>query len=306
MRRLSYLAAFTICLFLLSAVVGVVVGPSIVHPKNLNPERLQQTQAMLEHTRSVKQDFEVNAPDGVILRGWKVRPLNPNGDWVLLFHGVSDNRTGMLGAAEFLLRHHFSLVMMDSRAHGKSGGDTATFGWQERFDTHSIVQSLDATEQVRNLYAVGVSMGAAIALDSAAVEPQIRAVVAEAPFASLREVSYDYAGLDISPWIGKTIFRPGSYFGLKQVAKAGNFDPDEVSPEQAVAERAFPVLLICGTSDSRIPCRHAERIYRAAKGPKQLWIVKGADHAAVFGLVPRTYENRVVTFFTENSQPASR
>src|SRR5262249_33026672 len=154
-----------------------------------------------------KYDFDVRAADGALLRGWKVRPQQPNGDWVLLFHGVSDNRTGMLGAAELLLRHHFSLVMMDSRAHGKSGGEMATYGWRERYDTVSVTQSLCATETVRHLYALGASMGAAIALQSAAVEPRIEGVVAEASFASLREVSYDYAGLWFSPWLGKTLFR---------------------------------------------------------------------------------------------------
>jgi hypothetical protein len=36
------------------------------------------------------------------LRGWTIRPLSPNGDWVLLFHGVSDNRSGVLGQAELV------------------------------------------------------------------------------------------------------------------------------------------------------------------------------------------------------------
>ena len=54
----------------------------------------------------------------------------------------------MLGAAEFLLRHHFSLVMMDARAHGKSGGAIATYGWKERFDTVSITQALVTSEKV--------------------------------------------------------------------------------------------------------------------------------------------------------------
>jgi hypothetical protein len=217
---------------------------------------------------------------------------------VLLFHGVSDNRTGMLGAAEFLLRHHFSLVMMDARAHGKSGGDIATYGWKERDDTVAITQALYSTEEVHHLYAVGVSMGAAIALQSAAVEPRIEAVAAEAPFASLREVSYDYAGLEISPVLGRTLFWPATFFALREAGAIGHFDPDEVSPEKAVAQRAFPVLLICGTEDRRIPCRHSQRIYAAASGARELWVVEGAGHAAALGQEPKEYEERVVRLFT--------
>jgi alpha-beta hydrolase superfamily lysophospholipase len=303
MRRVIYLAGILLVLVpLVAAIAGMLIGPGILHPANLNPERLRQTAEMLERTSAKKQDFDVTASDGAVLRGWKVRPPAPNGDWVLLFHGVSDNRTGMLGAAEFLLRHHFSLVMMDARAHGKSGGEMATYGWKERFDTVAITQALFSTESVHHLYALGASMGGAIALQSAAVEPRIEAVVAEAPFASLREVSYDYAGLDISPLLGKTLLWTASFFAMREAAQAGQFDPGNVSPEKAVAQRAFPVLLICGTRDHRIPCRHAERIYRAARGTRELWVVEGAGHAAAFGVEPRKYEDHVIGFL-ENHSP---
>jgi fermentation-respiration switch protein FrsA (DUF1100 family) len=140
-------------------------------------------------------------------------------------------------------------------------------------------------------------MGAAIALQSAAVEPRIEAVSAEDPFASLREVTYDYAGLEFSPLLGKTIFRPASITALKAVRRVGGFDPDEVSPEKAMTLRVFPVLLICGTEDHRIPCRHAEAIYEAATGPKELWVVQGAGHASALGRVPQDYEKHVIDFF---------
>ncbi|HVO80298.1 MAG TPA: alpha/beta hydrolase [Terriglobales bacterium] len=302
MRRFLQIAiALLVLIPLAAALAGLLIGPGILHPTNLNPERLQQTAEMLQRASATKEDFEVQAPDGAVLRGWKVRPAVPSGDWVLLFHGVSDNRTGMLGAAEFLLRHRYSVVMMDARAHGHSGGQMATYGWTERYDTVAITQALFSTERVRHLYALGVSMGAAIALQSAAVEPRIEAVVAEAPFASLREVSYDYAGLDISPWLGRTLFRPAAYLALCEVAHTGHFDPDNVSPEMDVTQREFPILLICGTGDRRIPCQHAERIYHAAHGAKELWIVDGAQHAGALGMAPHEYEERVIRFFKEHS-----
>lgn len=251
---------------------------------------------MLARTGARREDFSVRAPDGVELRGWKIRAAAPNGSWMLLFHGVSDNRTGVLGHGEFLLRNGYSIVMMDSRAHGESGGDVATYGWKERYDTVAVANALNATEKIEHLGALGVSMGAAIALQSAAVDPRIEAVVAEDPFSDLREVSYDYAGLDFSPLLGKTLLRTGTIFAMNAMTKYGGFPPDEVSPERAVAVRPFSVLLICGTNDHRIPCRHAERIYRNARGPKELWAVSGAGHAAALGYAPVEYENRVIHF----------
>ena len=139
MRRSIYVVSILLVVApVAAAIAGMWLGSGILRPMNLNPDRRQQTAEMLERTGARKENFDVQGPDGVVLRGWKVRPITPNGDWVMLFHGVSDNRTGVLGAAEFLLRHHFSLVMMDARAHGRSGGEIATYGWKERFDTVAI------------------------------------------------------------------------------------------------------------------------------------------------------------------------
>jgi uncharacterized protein len=281
----------------LAGFVGGSIGSSILHPARLNPMRLEATQEMLTRTGATKEEFDVLAKDGIVLKGWKVRSDSANGDWVLLYHGVSDNRTGVLGHAEFLLRHGYSLVMMDSRAHGESGGEMCTYGWKERYDTVAITDALYASEKIRHLYALGVSMGAAIALQSAAVEPRIEAVAAEASFANLREVSYDYAGLHAGSWLGKTLFRPAPIVAMRSVETEGGFNPTDVSPEKAVAARPFAILLICGTRDSTIPCRHSERIEKAAAGPKELWIVGSAGHAAALGQSPAEYETRVVKLF---------
>jgi alpha-beta hydrolase superfamily lysophospholipase len=283
----------------LSAIVGWAIAPEVLHPYRapMDARRLARVDEMLLRTHAVREDFDVRASDGVVLRGWKLRPANPDGNWVMLFHGQGDNRAGMAGFAEFLLHAGYSVAIMDSRAQGESGGESVTYGWKERSDTCEVVSALELSEKVRHLFALGVSMGAAIALQSAAIEPRIEGVVAEDPFADLREVSYDYAGLRRWPWLGMTLFRPASIEGMRVVRADGGFDPDAVSPEQAVAERPFPVLLICGTVDHTILCRHAEVIYNAARGPKELWIVQGARHASAYGVAPEEYERRVLAFF---------
>jgi len=280
--------------------VGTLLGSGLLHPMKrcLTPELIQQADTAMARVDAKREDFEVRAPDGAMLRGWKVRPPSANGDWVLLFHGVSDNRVGVMGHAEFLLRNHYGVVMMDERAHGASDGDKASYGWLERHDTQVIVRALLAEEKVDCLFLLGESMGASIALQSAAVEPRVDGVVAESAFANLKEVSFDYAGLRISHWLGRTIFRPASSLALKAASREGGFRAEDVSPEKAVAERAFPVLLICGTRDHNIPPRHTQRIFEAAKGHKEMWLVPGADHSAALGTAPREFERRVIAFYS--------
>jgi fermentation-respiration switch protein FrsA (DUF1100 family) len=306
MRRILIAAASLLLICLLgSGLVGRAIGPNVLHPYKASPDpaRLAWVDAMLERTHAAREDFSVRAADGAILCGWRIRPASPNGDWVLLFHGLGDNRTGTAMFAEFLLRDGYGVVMMDSRAQGESGGTIATYGWIERHDATAIIDGLVSSENVRHIFALGVSMGAAVALQSAQAETRITAVVAEDPFANLREVSYDYAGLRRWPALGMTLFRPASIEALRAVAVAGGFDPDQVSPENAVATVPFPVLLICGTADRTIPCRHAEMIYKAARGSKQLWEVPGAPHASAYGQAPEEYEQRVLTFFGRQSHP---
>lgn len=287
---------------LISGALGEKLGPWILKPmrKPLDAALIAKADAIFERDGVKREEFDIRAPDGVMLRGWKVRAKTPNGDWVLLFHGIVDNRAEMAPYADFLLRAGYGAVMMDAREQGASDGTLATFGWKERWDTKAVIDALNASEQPRNVFELGESMGGAIALQSAAIDPRIRAVVAEASFSSLREVSYDYAGLDLSSTLGRTLFRPASILALRSAEKEGGFHADDVSPQKAVTERAFPVLLICGTRDRIIPCRHSEIIYDAATGPKQFWVVPGAGHTGAFGTEPAEFEKRVLAFFAKN------
>ncbi len=326
MRRRLIRIALILLLFppLAAAVAGWLVGPAFLHPirRELTPDLIHEADVSFAVTGSTREDFDVRAPDGALLRGWKVRPKNPNGSWVLLFHGVADNRVGVIGQSEFLLRTGYSVVMMDARAHGASGGPIATYGWLERNDTRAIIDALISSESEpcitvqwsgpggppctapRHFFALGESMGAGIVLQSAAADPRIEAVVAEAPFANLREGTYDYAGLRKYPWLGKTLFAPFTWTLLYRDEKLAGFPVAEVSPQKAVAARAFPVLLICGEQDVALPCRHSEMIYAAARGPKQLWVVPGAFHTAAYGFFPEEFRRRVLSFFAESSSRA--
>ncbi len=324
MRRRLIRIALILLLFppLLAAVAGWLVAPGFLHPirRELTSDLIREADASFAVSHSQRQEFDVRAPDGVLLRGWKVMPPQPNGSWVLLFHGVADNRVGVIGQSEFLLRAGYSVIMMDARAHGASEGPIATYGWRERNDTRAIVDALLSSLRSpclsiqwhgpggpscpgpKHIFALGESMGAGIALQSAAADPRIEAVVAESSFANLREASYDYAGLRKYPWLGKTLLSPFTWTLLYRGEKLSGLPVAEVSPVKAVASRAFPVLLICDEKDVALPCRHSEMIYDAARGPKQLWKVPSAFHTAALGFQPEEFKRRVLSFFTMYAQ----
>jgi len=289
---------------LIAMVLGWLVAPPFLHPvrRALTPDLVRMADVSLVEIGVHRELFDVRAPDGVRLRGWKVRAAHPNGAWVLLFHGVADNRIGVLEHALILLRAGYGVTLMDTRAHGESEGPMATYGWLERNDTRAIIDALTASEHPVHIFALGESMGAGIALQSAAADPRIEAVVAEAPFASLREASYDYAGLQRYPLLGRTLFAPGAWVMLARGQSLAGFPVADVSPEHAVAARSFPVFLICDAADTVLPCRHARIIYAAAGGPKTLWVVPQAFHTAALGYQPVEFRRRVLNFFADSSQ----
>src|SRR5215831_335554 len=176
MRRIALiLCSLVIACLIVSAFVGHQIGPSLLHPakRPLDAAQLAYVGEVVSETRATRSDFEVRATDGAILRGWKMKSAAPNGSWVLLLHGVGDNRAGTATFARFLLPAGYGVLMMDSRAQGVSGGDAVTYGWLERRDISQIISTLKASETVQHVFVLGISMGAAIALQAAGADTRI-------------------------------------------------------------------------------------------------------------------------------------
>ena len=145
-------------------------------------------------------------------------------------------------------------------------------------------------------------MGAAQLLESLNAEHGFCAVVAESPFASFREASYDRLGEKVHAraWVGRTLFRPAVDAGFLYARWNYDVDLDQASPESAVAASKVPVLLIHGRKDTNLPPRHSERILElnSSRNPEViLWEPAEAGHCGAAGAEPREYERRVVEWF---------
>ena len=81
------------------------------------------------------------------------------------------------------------MVAYDSRAHGNSQGDACTYGFYEKEDLRSVLDTLDPGPIVL----IGTSLGAAVALQAAADDSRVTAVVAAEVFSDLRTVARERA-----------------------------------------------------------------------------------------------------------------
>jgi len=303
-RRSRRLLLGVLLYIVFSAVAGVFVADGALHPakRSLTDEDVTAARNAFLKSRARLTETSIAATDGAILRGWIVKPEQESGAAVILLHGLGDNRLGMVGYAELLLAHGYTVLLPDARAHGLSGGDVATYGLLERIDIYRWVDFLTDQTHAPCIFGLGESMGAAQLLQSLDTDPKLCAVVAESPFATFREIAYDRMGqpFHTGPWLGHTFFRPLVEFALVRARWKYGLDMRNISPENSVAHSKVPVLLIHGTVDGNIPIRHSRMIH--AHDPRTiLWEVPNADHCGALSVAPGEFEHIVLRWFARTA-----
>jgi len=313
MLKLMFWSAVLVAVWLAAcAAIGLVAGEMALHPgrRALGPTAEADAQAIAARDHAELKEVSVTAADGATLRAWSIRPSHGNGDTVILLHGHTDNRLGMLGNADLLLRHGYSVLLPDARAHGVSGGDLATYGVKEAGDVRLWYDWIERSESPRCIDGLGESMGAGLLLESLRTTPGFCAVVAESTFASFREASYDRLGekLGAGAGAGRTLLRPAVEAGFLYARWRYGVDLEQASPQNAVAASRVPVLLIHGLKDTNLPPRHSEMIvaHSSSRNPAVvLWEPSEAGHCGAAGAEPEEFEHRVVVWFQSHPPPHS-
>ena len=243
--------------------------------------------------------IEIASEDGTALRGWYFRAEPDERRAVLLLHGQGENRSAMLPYARVLLRHGYNCLCVDHRGHGESGGELASYGLKEALDVKLWVDCLNATQSQAEIYALGRSMGAAILLQALRYKPDLMAIVAEAPFASMREMAFDRIGQPVGAgsWLGRTVLRPMVESGFAYGRVRYGMDLGDAAPERALNEADVPVLLIHGDPDAIIPVRHASLLLEHCQGGVELWRVPGGGHCRALARQPEEFERRMCDWF---------
>src|SRR5258706_7163501 len=285
-------------------VAGVLMAEMTLHPQRrlLDKQATEEAEQVARRTRSGLHDVSLRTEDHLLLKAWLIQPTSNNGNAVLLLHGVSDNRIAMIGYAELLLNHGYSVLMPDARAHGQSDGEIATYGPLERRDIRDWVHWLSTNPNSKCVFGFGESMRAAQLLQSLGNNPTCSAVAAESPFSDLREVSYGRVGqfFHTGPWLGRTLLRPVIEIAFLYSRWKYGFDLQQVSPVAVVSATKVPVLLIHGQIDSNIPVRHSERIKSLAPAAV-LWEVPRADHCGAIGAAPEEFNSRIPDWFASHA-----
>lgn len=236
--------------------------------------------------------------DGVRLAGWYVPAtsgIGPTGPTVVLVHGWSSNKSDMLGQVEFLAPR-YNVVAFDLRHHGQSSFDRPTTqGLAEQRDLITVLNWLESQKGPAQVVLLGVSMGAATAVNVAAIDDRVVALIVDSTHPTLQgavQARLDRAGYPLS--------LPGSWGILMGGLLRTGVDMTSADPENAIAELGDrPALILVGGQDGSIGPDPGERLLGAARDAgvdARLETCEAAGHAGVMEACPDEYAAWVLGF----------
>lgn len=266
--------------------LGLTGGPRLAAYLVLHPPT-RTTGAMPAGSPGVDyRQVSFATSDGLILRGWHF-PRN-SGATVILVHGYARDRTELLPEAEWLVNSGYSALVFDMRAQGSSDGSHIGMGFLEARDVRAAIDCVLEQSPLERIGIVGYSMGAVSAIQAAAEDERIQAVIAVSPFATLRDT---------------VVFRlkrlgPLAHLLVWWSERMTGFRVDTLRPVDTVSALApRPILIMQAGDDGFIPQNSGQRLHEAAGEPKELWFVEGVKHVDFRQAVPEEYEQRILGFF---------
>jgi uncharacterized protein len=281
----AIIAAITVGGFLFILTGAIFCGMTLYVPKKLGPP---PPNAMT---------VAIVARDNVNLSAWWLQASKPNGSCVVVLHGIADSRVSTAGFAPMFLDQGYAVLLPDSRAHGASEGRFVTYGLLEKYDVIAWANWMKRAG-CGNLYGLGESLGASILIEAAAVQSVFAAIVAECPYADLRETA-EYRVrqmLRMPAFVAFPAAKVAVSSAMLYASWVHGLNFRQVSPIRSIARAASPILLIHGLKDFRTPPSNSERL--ASANPRDpLWLVPNALHTGAAAAEPEEFRRRVLAWF---------
>lgn len=194
--------------------------------------------------------------DGLDLGAWFVPAAEPSANrTIVVFNGNAGNRAHRAIMAERFAGLGFSTLLVDYRGYGGNPGLPSERGLER--DARAAQRYLASRGDVdlRRVVYFGESLGAAVAVELAIDEPPA-ALILRSPFTSLAAI-----GARHYPFLPVRWFIKDRYPSIDRIGKI-----------------TCPILFIAGDADRIVPLDDTELLFEAARDPKRLVVIEGADH----------------------------
>lgn len=240
-----------------------------------------------------RKEWQQISTDGLKLSAIYL-PATDSHKTAIVAHGYMGNAETMANYAKMFHDLGYNVLVPDARGHGKSEGDYIGFGWHERKDyVKWIDQVLETNGQLEEIVLYGISMGAATVMMTSgeSLPTNVKAIIEDCGYSSVNEeLAYqlnELFSLPPFPLIQVTSLmtkiRAGYFFG-------------EADAIKQLEKNQLPMLFIHGDADTFVPYEMLDKVYQATNGPKEKYIVPGAEHAKAYSIDPENYQKTVSSF----------
>ena len=192
------------------------------------------------------KDFEVETVDGITLKGWHFSESDTPTCAVVLMHGWSDTRIGVMRYAHVFDSCGCDMVIYDHRAHGESTGDFVGGGDLEKNDLLAVTDWLKEKTDLsdKQIGWVGVSWGGATVLEAGGSGRDMAFIWSDAPFQDWHTAVFERAIRDYGSWVNILPFGVYTAYNMRT-----GFHPREANAAEAAKNIKAPVFLFHSKAD---------------------------------------------------------
>lgn len=221
------------------------------------------------------QTVYLQTKDHINIEGWYFKTDSLSKGTVVMFHGHGGTKSGILNESTAFRKIGYNTLLIDFRAHGNSGGNTCTIGYDEAEDVKLAYDYIKEKGE-KNIVLWGISMGAA-AISKAINEYPLHPskIIIEMPFGSVLEAAegrIKMMKLPPEPLATLITFWGGAEHGFW----AFNMKPAEFAKKITV-----PTLLQWGKKDPRVTKGETDLIYQNLPAAKKLVVYETCGHESL-------------------------
>ena len=299
-----------VILVILLAVVlaGLYFATLIIYPKTRPVEANYQREVEngklveAEFAALPKQELSVRSPFGYSLYGIYI-PFNGSRRTVIIVHGIKDTLYICVKYLNLFRKRGFNVLLYDQRNHGHNRKINTTFGYYEKHDLKAVMDwALEKVGPDGVVGTMGESLGAAVVLQHAAIDPRAAFVVADCPYSNLTQLIHYLAKRDYHLPAFPLLYIADFFCGLLSGMRLSY-----VSPIKDIVGVELPVFWIHGQGDDYIPPQMSVDMYNAKRrGIKKLFLAPNAGHAEAYWNNREEYDRQIGEFLAEaglESQP---
>lgn len=242
---------------------------------------------------------QLTTTSGISIEAWYSKPDSGSKGTVLLFHGIMSNKGLVLSEASAFRSFGYSVMLVDFRAHGNSGGNTTTIGYREPEEVKLVYDYVKGLGE-KNIFIWGSSMGAVVvskAVADYALQPA--GVILEMPFASLqshlraRARALGFQGLPEKPF---------GFFVACWIGWERGFNGLRHRTTDYVSKIDCPVLLQYGERDNYVLNSETDKVYEAIRSVnKRKAGYANAGHESLLQHDPVKWDSEVSQFLSANN-----